>query len=272
MELSGQGVQWSNIWTNPTNVGLSMGESLIMLLVDTIMYGTLAYYLDNVLPSEHGNRKHPLFFLKPSFWNQKAIHRRKQGENFANVNGTFVNDCDSVESSMKTLNNDETTEKVRAILGDQSLPSKEEKTVEDNQETKAEDISQGQIDTQTSFLPSYGIITKKGQVNLNNTFVIGYERPTEESTDPTHMEITFPKLNEKPRSNTNGHVGRNFYEDDIEPVSGDLVGKEAIVIQNMSKTFSACRKPQTTALEKVNLTIYEGQITAILGKYLGTFY
>ncbi|XP_072019069.1 cholesterol transporter ABCA5-like [Amphiura filiformis] len=41
---------------------------LVMLIVDTILYLTLAIYFENVVPSEYGLRKPLLFFLKPSYW------------------------------------------------------------------------------------------------------------------------------------------------------------------------------------------------------------
>lgn len=42
-------------------------------------------------------------------------------------------------------------------------------------------------------------------------------------------------------------------------------GKEAIKIVDLYKSFNSCRKPQVKAVNGINLTIYEGQITAILG-------
>lgn len=42
-------------------------------------------------------------------------------------------------------------------------------------------------------------------------------------------------------------------------------GKEAIKIVDLYKSFDSCRKPQVKAVNGINLTIYEGQITAILG-------
>ena len=44
-----------------------------------------------------------------------------------------------------------------------------------------------------------------------------------------------------------------------------MKGKEAIRIVDLYKTFQACRKPEVRAVNGINLTIYEGQITAILG-------
>jgi ATP-binding cassette, subfamily A (ABC1), member 5 len=44
-----------------------------------------------------------------------------------------------------------------------------------------------------------------------------------------------------------------------------MKGKEAIRIVDLYKVFHSCRKPEVKAVNGINLTIYEGQITAILG-------
>ncbi|CAG9854771.1 unnamed protein product [Phyllotreta striolata] len=51
----------------------------------------------------------------------------------------------------------------------------------------------------------------------------------------------------------------------VEPVATDLIGKEAIKIRNLYKNFKKFRKPTTNAIRGINLSIYEGQITAIIG-------
>ena len=47
---------------------MSLGEILCWLLLSWIGYFLIAFYLDNVVPNEYGNCKHPLFFLLPSYW------------------------------------------------------------------------------------------------------------------------------------------------------------------------------------------------------------
>ncbi|XP_054008555.1 cholesterol transporter ABCA5-like isoform X2 [Hylaeus anthracinus] len=52
---------------------------------------------------------------------------------------------------------------------------------------------------------------------------------------------------------------------DIEPVVREMKGREAIRIVGLYKSYHKCRKPEIKAVDGINLTIYEGQITAILG-------
>lgn len=68
MDLSGTGVNFSNLWSGP---GMPFGGSLIMMAFDIVLYGFLAYYLDSVIPSEHGVKRSPLFCFKSGFWCRK---------------------------------------------------------------------------------------------------------------------------------------------------------------------------------------------------------
>lgn len=49
MDLSGEGVNFENLWNGP---GMPFGGSLIMMALDIIVYGLLAYYMDSVIPSK----------------------------------------------------------------------------------------------------------------------------------------------------------------------------------------------------------------------------
>ena len=52
-----------------------------------------------------------------------------------------------------------------------------------------------------------------------------------------------------------------------EEVSADMQGKEAITIRSVRKAYSsACSKQSVEAVKGISLDIYEGQITAILGR------
>jgi ATP-binding cassette subfamily A (ABC1) protein 5 len=49
LDLSGEGVSFENLWSGP---GIPFGGSLIMMSLDIVLYGLLAYYLDSVIPSK----------------------------------------------------------------------------------------------------------------------------------------------------------------------------------------------------------------------------
>ena len=57
--------------------GFPIAGSMIMMLVDIILYGLLAAYMDNVIPTEYGTTRSPLFCLKPSYWIGKKYSNEK---------------------------------------------------------------------------------------------------------------------------------------------------------------------------------------------------
>ena len=49
-----------------------------MLIVDIILYFFLALYLDNVIPTQYGQRRSPYFIFLPSFWKSLFNGRKKE--------------------------------------------------------------------------------------------------------------------------------------------------------------------------------------------------
>lgn len=86
MDLSGTGVNFSNLWSGP---GMPFGGSLIMMALDIVLYGFLAYYLDSVIPSEHGVKRSPWFCFKARFWCARKPGQRVQTAAIA-FNGFFM--------------------------------------------------------------------------------------------------------------------------------------------------------------------------------------
>ncbi|KAL7012162.1 hypothetical protein ACKWTF_014662 [Chironomus riparius] len=77
----------------------------------------------------------------------------------------------------------------------------------------------------------------------------------------TKKEVKVPLLNGESTVNS-----FNNYEADVEPVPREMRGREAIKIVDLVKVFNTCCNDEpVTAINGINLTIYEGQITAILG-------
>ena len=52
-----------------------------MLIVDIILYFLLALYLDNVIPTQYGQRRSPYFIFLPSFWKSLFNGKKKEGLN-----------------------------------------------------------------------------------------------------------------------------------------------------------------------------------------------
>lgn len=82
-------------------------------------------------------------------------------------------------------------------------------------------------------------------------------------------EINFSNVHKKkvPTSNgeSNSFIPGEEKNRDVEPVVREMKGREAIRIVDLYKSYHKCRRPETKAVNGINLTIYEGQITAILG-------
>jgi ABC-type multidrug transport system ATPase subunit len=76
-EFGGYGVQYFNMYDGEYN----FGTCLKMMLLDALLYGLIAWYLDKVLSKEYGIPRHPLFFLLPSYWNSFSIFKSQGNSN-----------------------------------------------------------------------------------------------------------------------------------------------------------------------------------------------
>ncbi len=75
------GLQWNNIHVYPAETNFSFVWAVGMLLLDAVLYGVLAAYLEAVLPSEFGTQLPFYFPLLPSYWQgwwRKLRRRRSQ--------------------------------------------------------------------------------------------------------------------------------------------------------------------------------------------------
>lgn len=70
LDMAGVGVTWENLWSGP---GVPFGGSLIMMALDTVLYGLIAYWLDAVLPSELINKC--LCNLYAMYWRKSLYYK-----------------------------------------------------------------------------------------------------------------------------------------------------------------------------------------------------
>lgn len=68
-EGTGEGAQWNNFYKPGTiDDNFSLLDAMIMLVVDTIIYMVIAWYVDNINPGDAGVAQPPWFPFLPSFW------------------------------------------------------------------------------------------------------------------------------------------------------------------------------------------------------------
>lgn len=90
-------------------VGSQMFYILLFLYLDMIIYFVLAFYLDQVLPSEYGVPKHPLFFMDPL---KKFIQSKRSKGSSAEKNALLRRDEETVDDE-EELDDDVIAERKR---------------------------------------------------------------------------------------------------------------------------------------------------------------
>ncbi|XP_062285528.1 retinal-specific phospholipid-transporting ATPase ABCA4-like isoform X3 [Scomber scombrus] len=72
-EEQGLGLQWDNIRTSPLEKdSYSFLTSVLMMVIDAVLYGILAWYLDNVFPGQYGVGRPFYFPFQSSYWQSAA--------------------------------------------------------------------------------------------------------------------------------------------------------------------------------------------------------
>ncbi|XP_025772505.1 ATP-binding cassette sub-family A member 17-like [Puma concolor] len=70
-EIRGTGLQWKNV--GGFSGEFNFCQVLLMLLLDSVLYGAVAGYVEAVLPGEHGVPKPWYFFVMPSHWRGQPV-------------------------------------------------------------------------------------------------------------------------------------------------------------------------------------------------------
>ncbi|RXM35459.1 Retinal-specific ATP-binding cassette transporter [Acipenser ruthenus] len=188
-EEQGLGLQWDNISTSPLEGDdFSFFCSVRMMVFDAFLYGSLAWYLDNVFPGQYGIARPWYFPLQHSYWSGP----------------------------------------------EPSLPEKPATTEEEEKSQKSSEKS----------------------VTENKTKSKEPEKKLCKHKEKRVKEEKLKKEAEAEKKDAETIPGNPFFE--AEP-AGLVVG---VAVQNLVKTFDGCSRP---ALDGLNITFYEGQITSFLG-------
>ncbi|XP_015215344.2 phospholipid-transporting ATPase ABCA3 isoform X1 [Lepisosteus oculatus] len=95
-EGKGTGIQWSNLF-QPVTVddNFSLGQVMGLLLLDSCLYGLVAWYVEAVFPGEYGVPLPWYYFILPSYWGgtpRLALLKEKEEEEDAEkaLKGEFI--------------------------------------------------------------------------------------------------------------------------------------------------------------------------------------
>ncbi|CAK7304089.1 ATP-binding cassette sub-family A member 17 [Vulpes lagopus] len=69
-EIRGTGMQWKHV--GGLSGEFNFSHVLVMLVLDSILYGLVAWYVEAVLPGEYGIPKPWYFFVMPSHWQRRS--------------------------------------------------------------------------------------------------------------------------------------------------------------------------------------------------------
>ncbi|XP_056143491.1 phospholipid-transporting ATPase ABCA3 isoform X2 [Lampris incognitus] len=90
-EGKGTGIQWSNLFDSVTvDDDFSLAQVLVLLLLDAVLYGLVAWYVEAVFPGEYGVPLPYYFFVLPSYW-------------FSSPRMALVNEKEEEEDAEKAL-------------------------------------------------------------------------------------------------------------------------------------------------------------------------
>lgn len=71
LEVAAEGATFATL--HQTDGGFSLYNAMCMLVVDIVIYAFLAFYLDNVIPTEFGRRESPFFLFRWSYWFRSTV-------------------------------------------------------------------------------------------------------------------------------------------------------------------------------------------------------
>ncbi|XP_068921390.1 phospholipid-transporting ATPase ABCA3-like [Petaurus breviceps papuanus] len=86
LEGKGIGIQWKHVLKISMSEKFGFGEVLIMLLIDSILYGLVTWYVEAVFPGKYGIPQPWYFFTMPSYWSGRPSNiAKKELENDTNT-------------------------------------------------------------------------------------------------------------------------------------------------------------------------------------------
>ncbi|CAJ0932901.1 unnamed protein product [Ranitomeya imitator] len=251
-EEQGLGLQFGNIQKSPVEGDeYSFLFSIIMMLFDAFVYWIIAWYIDHVFPGEYGIPRPWYFAFLPTYWcnfqnpsqgdadsveTELSVHEN-EGDNQENAEDKSEEDVETLSEKVENLQEAHDNKVIdRCKHKVKKEKDKEEKQLNDEQEKERKDKDQ----------------MTDGPFTLSDAAVI-----------PTTIRIAAASLFGRWRAvtqtspATNDAVLENPF---FEPEPPGMI--PGVCVQDLVKVYQNSYKP---AVDMMNITFYEGQITAFLG-------
>ncbi|XP_069087522.1 retinal-specific phospholipid-transporting ATPase ABCA4 isoform X3 [Pleurodeles waltl] len=225
-EEQGLGLQWGNIRASPVEADeYSFLFSVVMMLIDAFLYWVLAWYIDHVFPGEYGIPKAWYFPLLADYW--------------CTFDPPSLGEVDSVVTELSVH---EHTDDFRPGEGENE-ENKNEIAKEDEQNNAFEKATQK---------------TENKEKHARDAAACKHieKRVKEEAREREEKQRRDEEEKERKDKDEVTNKANSFFEP--EP-PGMIAG---VRVQELVKVFPNTYKP---AVDRMNITFYEGQITAFLG-------
>ncbi|XP_078506456.1 retinal-specific phospholipid-transporting ATPase ABCA4 [Lissotriton helveticus] len=226
-EEQGLGLQWGNIRASPVEGDqYSFLFSIVMMLIDAFLYWVLAWYIDHVFPGEYGMPKAWYFPLMADYW--CTFPPPPLGE---------------VDSVVTELSVHEHTDDFPPLEEGENQENKNESIKDEEQNNACEKAAQKMENMENSSRDTAACkhIEKKAK---------------EEAREREEKQRRDEEEKERKDKDEETNKGNPFFEP--EP-PGMIAG---VRVEDLVKVFPNTYK---AAVDRMNITFYEGQITAFLG-------
>ncbi|XP_029473387.1 retinal-specific ATP-binding cassette transporter isoform X1 [Rhinatrema bivittatum] len=229
-EEQGVGLQWGNIKTSPVEGDeYTFLFAVAMMLLDAFLYGVIACYIDHVFPGEYGMARPWYFLLLATYW--CTFERPKD------------TDDDSIVTEVSTQEHlDENPEQKAGGPGNREETDKKGRQVE-------EDKSSGRKAEKQASAAQNPESREKKECKHRDKW--------EEEAKPEREEKQKKDEEEKERMDKDATPNANPF---FEPEPPGLI--PGVCVQDLVKVYKNTYKP---AVDRMNITLYEGQIAAFLG-------
>eukprot|EP00981_Chlorochromonas_danica_P014239 scaffold7589_cov238-Ochromonas_danica.AAC.1 len=261
-EYAGVGIQTYNLFEDKFN----FGTCLVMMFIDFFIYGFLAWYLDQIIPQEHGTPKHPLFIFSLRYW-LPYFFRSKLAEGDEGGKGLVLDFDDMEEFRDVCASGSVMSAKDVREEEEQQEEGQEEEEQEDQEEERKKDVDEEGTTNIEGRVG--GSKSRSGSVEMNELRAEALATTSTVNPGPGpgsgrgHLPHTQSSSQKHPHNPSPPTTSKGKYKREhcIEHLPREMLERGKVRIKHLGKTYPDGK----VAVRDFSLTMLEGQITCLLG-------